>query len=154
INSGDVIVDEHDVYCNSVNIASRLEGLAEPGCINVTETVREQLLGHPELCLQELGERRVKNIDRPIQAYPGIGELEEGIRTSARSGVLARRFARRALRCGQRATMMSLGLVAVTLTVGMAGLPVWRVHPQLSPRASIMVLPFRNSSGDPGEDYI
>jgi len=154
INSGDVIVDEHDVYGNSVNIASRLEGLAEPGCIYVTETVREQLLGHPELCLQDLGERRVKNIDRPIRAYRVIGELEEGIRTSARSGVLARLFARRALRFGQRATMMSLGLVAVTLTVGMAGLPVWREHPQLSPRASIMVLPFRNSSGDPGEDYI
>ena len=50
--------------------------------------------------------------------------------------------------------MMSLGVVAVTVTVGITGLPGWRENPQLSPRASIMVLPFRNSSGNPGEDYI
>src|SRR6202023_848941 len=69
INSGDVIVDEHDVYGNSVNIASRLEGLAEPGGIYVTETVREQLLGHPDLCLQGLGERPGQQIDRPIRIH-------------------------------------------------------------------------------------
>jgi adenylate cyclase len=154
INSGDVIVDEHEVYGNSVNIAARIEGLAEPGCIYVTETVREQLLAHTELCLQYLGERRVKNIDRPIRVYCVIGELEEDVRTPSRAGVLARLFAGRALHFGRRATMMSLGVVAVTVTVGTAGLPVWREHAQLSPRASIMVLPFRNSSGDPGEDYI
>jgi adenylate cyclase len=154
INSGDVIVDEHEVYGNSVNIAARIEGLAEPGGIYVTEAVREQLLGHPELCLRDLGQRRVKNIDRPIRVYRVIGELEEDIRTPSRFGVLARLFAGRALNFGRRATIMSLGVVAVTVTVGMAGLPGLLEHPQLSPRASIMVLPFRNSSGDPGEDYI
>src|ERR1700739_645166 len=121
INSGDVIVDEHEVYGNSVNIASRLEGLAEPGCIYVTETVREQLLAHPELCLQYLGERRVKNIDRPIRVYCVIGELEEDVRTPSRAGVLARLFAGRALHFGRRATMMSLGGVAVTVTGGTGG---------------------------------
>ena len=49
INSGDVIVQENDVYGNSVNIAARLEGLAEPGGISVTAAVREQLRGHPGL---------------------------------------------------------------------------------------------------------
>ena len=154
INAGDVIVDEHEVYGNSVNIAARIEGLAEPGCIYVTETVREQLLGHPELLLQYLGERRVKNIDRPIRVYRVIGELEKDIGTPSRSGVLARLFAGRVLHFGRRATMMSLGVVAVAVTVGIAGLPALREHAELSPRASIMVLPFRNSSGDPGEDYI
>jgi adenylate cyclase len=154
INSGDVIVDEHEVYGNSVNIAARIEGLAEPGCIYVTETIREQLLGHPEFCLQDLGERRVKNIDRKIRVYRVIGELEEDISTSSRSRVLVRLFAGRALHFGHRATLMSLGVGVVMATIGVTGLPVWREHPQLSPRASIMVLPFRNSSGDPGEDYI
>src|SRR5205807_281155 len=83
INSGDVIVDEDDVYGNSVNIASRLEGLAEPGGIYVTETVREQLLGHPDICLQGLGERRVKNIDRPIRIYRVIGQQREDFRNSS-----------------------------------------------------------------------
>jgi adenylate cyclase len=154
INSGDVIVDEHDVYGNSVNIASRLEGLAEPGGIYVTETVREQLLGHPDLRLRGLGERRVKNIDRPIRVYRVIGGREKDIRNSFRRKVMARLFARRAFHFGHRATVMSLGVVIVMATFGMAGLPVWREFPQLSPRASIMVLPFRNSSGDPAEEYI
>ena len=154
INSGDVIVDEHEVYGNSVNIAARIEGLAEPGGIYVTAAVREQLLGHPELCLQDLGQRRAKNIDRPIRVYRVIGELGEHTRTFSHFGVLARLFAGRALNFGRGATMMSLGAVAVMVIVGVAGLPGLLEHPQLSPRASIMVLPFRNSSGDAGEDYI
>ena len=154
INSGDVIVDEHDVYGNSVNIASRLEGLAEPGGIYVTEAVRDQLLGHPGLCLQGLGERRVKNIDRPIRVYRVIGEQEEDIRNSSGPRVLARLFARRVFHFGHRATVMSVGVVAAMATIGMAGLSMRPEHPQISSRASIMVLPFRNSSGDLGEDYI
>jgi adenylate cyclase len=154
INSGDVIVDEHDVYGNSVNIASRLEGLAEPGGIYVTEAVREQLLGHPGLCIQGLGKRRVKNIDRPIRVYRVFGEQQGDIRNSSRPRVLARLFARRAFHLGRRATMMSVGVVAVMATIGMAGLSIRPEHPQPSPRASIMVLPIRNSSGDPGQDYI
>jgi len=128
INSGDVIIDEHDVYGNSVNIASRLEGLAEPGGIYVTEAVREQLLGHPGLCLQSLGERRVKNIDRPIRVYRVIGEQEEDIRNSFGSGVLTRLFARRAFHFGHRTTIMSVGVVAAMVTVGM--------KPESNPRPS------------------
>jgi adenylate cyclase len=154
INSGDVIVDEHDIYGNSVNIASRLEGLAEPGGIYVTEAVREQLIGHPGFCLQGLGERRVKNIDRPIRVYRVISQEEEEIRTSSGPRILARILARRAVYFGHHAAIMTVGVVAVMATIGMAGLSMRFEHPQLSPRASIMVLPFRNSSGDPAEDYI
>ena len=69
INTGDVIVDERDIYGNSINIAARLEGLAEPGQIYVTRGVRDQLLGYPNLSFEDKGERRVKNIDRPIRVY-------------------------------------------------------------------------------------
>jgi adenylate cyclase len=153
INSGDVIVDEHDVYGNSVNIASRLEGLAKPGGIYVTETVREQLLGHPGLCLQDLGERRVKNINRPIRVYRVIGEQSDAIRRSS-GRVLPQVFARSRLHFGRRATIVGLGAAALMAAIGTTGVWIWREHPQVSPRASIMVLPIRNSSGDPAQEYI
>ena len=66
VNAGDVIVDERDIYGNSVNIAARLETLAEPGELFVTNTVRDQLLGHPDLAFEDRGRHRLKNIDAPI----------------------------------------------------------------------------------------
>jgi adenylate cyclase len=68
INTGDVIVDDREIYGNSVNIAARLEGLAEPGEVYVTRSVREQLLGQPSLSFEDRGERRVKN----FAADPGV----------------------------------------------------------------------------------
>ena len=76
INTGDVIVDERDIYGNSINIAARLEGLAEPGQIYVTRGVRDQLLGHPDLLFENRGEWRVKNIDRPIRVFRVEYDLE------------------------------------------------------------------------------
>jgi len=62
INTGDVIVDDHDIYGNSVNIAARLEGLAEPGEVYVTRGVREQLQGQASFLFEGRGARIVKNI--------------------------------------------------------------------------------------------
>src|SRR6516164_8400980 len=69
VNAGDVIVENQDIYGNSVNIAARLEGLAEPGGVSVTRNVRDQLEGLPNLSFEDRGERRVKNIARPIRVY-------------------------------------------------------------------------------------
>jgi len=64
VNTGDVIVDERDIYGNSIDIAARLEGLAEPGQIYVTRGVRDQLRGYPSLSFEDKGERRVKFRDQ------------------------------------------------------------------------------------------
>ena len=69
VNAGDVIVENQDIYGNSVNIAARLEGLAEPGGVCVTRGVRDQLEGQPNLSFEDRGERRVKNIRTPIRVY-------------------------------------------------------------------------------------
>ena len=69
VNTGDVIVDERDIYGNSVNIAARLEGLAEPGAVYVTRGVRDQVAGDPGLSFEDRGERKVKNIARPIRVF-------------------------------------------------------------------------------------
>ena len=69
VNAGDVIVDDRDIYGNSVNIAARLETLAEPGELFVTNSVRDQLLGHPDLVFKDRGRHRLRNIDHPTQIF-------------------------------------------------------------------------------------
>ena len=151
INSGDVIVEENDIYGNSVNIAARLEALAEPGGISVTSTVREQLLGHPGLYFKDAGDRWVKNIARPIRIYRVTSEpLEEYGNFLDAPMNFGRRLTGRMFRLS-RSTIFSAGLVAMMVTAGM-GLPGWHPPPLLSSQASIMVLPFRNLNG-PGDDY-
>src|SRR5262249_55994070 len=70
INTGDVIADDHDIYGHSVNIAARLEGLAEPGEVYVTRAVRDQLEGQPGLAFEDRAEPRAKNTNTPIPTYP------------------------------------------------------------------------------------
>jgi TolB-like protein/Flp pilus assembly protein TadD len=152
INSGDVIVDENDIYGNSVNIAARLEALAEPGGISVTAAVREQLLGHPDLFFEDTGHRWVKNINRPIRVYRVTSKPAEETRNSLDAiRIFARGFAGRIFRHSPT-TIFGAGAVAIAATVGIAGVPMWHQSPLLSTRASIMVLPFRNLN-EPGEDY-
>jgi adenylate cyclase len=69
LNLGDVVVDGDDLYGDGVNVAARLEGLAEPGGIVVSGTVRDQLHGQPVLGFTSLGEPQLKNIARPVRAY-------------------------------------------------------------------------------------
>src|SRR6516165_4811267 len=69
INAGDVIIDDRDLYGHNVNIAARLEGVAEPGEIYVTRGVRDQLQGYPDLSFEDRGFRRLKNIDQPIRVF-------------------------------------------------------------------------------------
>jgi adenylate cyclase len=69
INLGDIIVDEGDIFGDGVNVAARLEALAEPGTICVSSAVREQLGDRLEVSYADLGEHTVKNIARPIHVY-------------------------------------------------------------------------------------
>ena len=69
INLGDVIAEEHDIFGDDVNIAARLEALAEPGRILVSHTVYEHVRDRLPFAFEDLGEQRVKNIARPVQVY-------------------------------------------------------------------------------------
>jgi len=150
INTGDVIADDHDIYGNSVNIAARLEGLAEPGEVYVTRAVRDQLEGHPGLAFEDRGERKVKNLKSPIRIY-----RVRHAQAQPRSLVaFIRWFSPARLRFSTRSTVFSVAILATVVTAGVAGLPVWRDDPwRAAPRASIVVLPFENFSGNPGEGY-
>jgi TolB-like protein len=69
INLGDIIGDEHDIYGDGVNIAARLEGLAEPGGICVSRVVHDQVRDKVDLGFDDLGEQQVKNIVRPLHVF-------------------------------------------------------------------------------------
>ena len=69
VNLGDVIVEDGDIYGNGVNVAARLEALAEPGGICLSGTVHDEVKHKLKLDFEDLGERSLKNIDAPVRIY-------------------------------------------------------------------------------------
>src|ERR1700736_399116 len=69
IHLGDVIVEEHDIFGDGVNVAARLETLAEPGGICVSRVVRDQVRDKLDFAFEDMGEQQVKNIARPVRVY-------------------------------------------------------------------------------------
>jgi len=75
INLGDIIRDGRDIFGDGVNIAARLEALAEPGGICVSRVVRDQVRDKLDFSFEDMGEQQVKNIARPVRVYrvPDLG---------------------------------------------------------------------------------
>jgi TolB-like protein len=82
INLGDVIVEEHDIFGDGVNVAARLEALADPGGICISRVVRDQVRDKVDLAFEDLGEQQVKNIARPVRVYALRREAVAGPTTS------------------------------------------------------------------------
>jgi TolB-like protein/class 3 adenylate cyclase len=72
INIGDVIVEPHDIFGDGVNIAARLESIAEPGGICISSSAYDQVLGKITVEFVDLGEQRLKNIARPVRAFAAV----------------------------------------------------------------------------------
>jgi len=83
VNLGDVIADGGDIYGDGVNIAARLEGLAEPGGICVSGTVRDHVGDRLPYRFEDLGEQSVKNIARPVRVYAVRPEGITGLPTAS-----------------------------------------------------------------------
>jgi adenylate cyclase len=69
IHQGDIVVEDGDIFGDGVNVAARLEGLAEPGGICVSARVQEDAAGKLDLAFQDMGEQALKNIARPVRVY-------------------------------------------------------------------------------------
>jgi class 3 adenylate cyclase len=69
VNVGDVVVEDGDIFGDGVNVAARLEGLAEPGGICVSARVQEDAAGRLDLTFDDLGEQSLKNIARSVRVY-------------------------------------------------------------------------------------
>jgi adenylate cyclase len=75
INVGDVVVEDGDIFGDGVNVAARLEALAEPGGICVSARVQEDSAGKLDLAFEDMGQQELKNIARPVRVYRVAMEL-------------------------------------------------------------------------------
>ena len=88
INLGDIIAAGNDIFVDGVNVAARLEALAEPGGICITRVVRDQIRDKLSYPFEDMGEQSVKNIARPVRAYA----LSADMSSKAAFGARATRF--------------------------------------------------------------
>jgi adenylate cyclase len=156
VNLGDVLVKEGDLFGDGVNIAARLQALADPGGICVSGTAFDQVEGRLPLEYASLGEQHVKNIPNPVRAYKVL----------SRPGAAAHRVvkARQALGRHWRRWAIGGAVTAALIGMGAAGAWWWTVREvpitstdstalPLPDKPSIAVLPFTNMSGDPEQEY-
>jgi adenylate cyclase len=69
VHQGDIVVDDGDIFGDGVNVAARLEALANPGGICVSARVQEDVAGRLDLAFEDMGEQNLKNIARPVRVY-------------------------------------------------------------------------------------
>jgi class 3 adenylate cyclase/TolB-like protein len=159
IHLGDVMVQpDGDLLGDGVNIAARLEGIAAPGGICLSQEAWQQVKGKIKIAVRDMGDQRLKNIAEPVRVYSvsvdggvSFGDGATGRAPPASSGGVSAAYRRRAGVAGAVA-------VLITVIVG----TMWFVtrsgpsQPALAEakRLSIVVLPFSNLSGDASQDYI
>jgi adenylate cyclase len=145
INLGDIIIDGDDIYGDGVNVAARLQALAEPGEICVSKVVRDQVLDKLSFSFDELGVQQVKNIARPVEVYRvdlGSDPLRPQSRTRTRWARFARAVGWRWLAAG--AAVLGLAVVAAW-----AWPRLWKPATIDSPPVmSVAVMPITAPSGD------
>jgi TolB-like protein/class 3 adenylate cyclase len=156
VNLGEVIVDRDDIYGDGVNVAARLESLAESGGICVSESVHGAVGNKLPIDYEFMGERAVKNIEKPVRAYHA--RLRDGAKLPKLGPQTARNRSRNA----------SPIIAGALLVLALAGallfwLGPWKTMEESEPavsaalplpdQPSIAVLPFTNMSGNSEQEY-
>jgi len=155
INVGEIVIDGDDILGDGVNVAARLEALAEPGGIRISDAVFKNVKGKLDLGFADLGPQQVKNIAEPVSTYRILLD-------PADSGKFVR--ARRGSSAPRR---LAAGTISAALVLAAAGLLIWqpwevgtgpasreRTALPLPDKPSIAVLSFANLSGEPKQEYL
>ena len=160
VHMGDVAVEEGRVYGDGVNIAARLEALAEAGGICISATVREQVRNKLDVGYVDLGDQTIKNIPEQVHVYRIQPRSEpEGLaRGSVSRGKRRSRLRAALVAAAAVLLLLGVGLWAswprpLGLLIDLAGVSGPPVDPPLPDKPSIVVLPFANMSGDPEQEY-
>jgi TolB-like protein/class 3 adenylate cyclase/Tfp pilus assembly protein PilF len=139
INIGDAIADGTDLHGDAVNVAARIQAECPPGGICVTRAVRDHVRHRLDLAFEDLGSLRLKNIAWPIHVFRVRRDTEPG---------------RRRLSLPRINRHLVIGGLA-TIVVAGAGAWFWHMHASRDapPLLSAVVLPFKNLSGDPNQEW-
>src|ERR1700738_3475406 len=155
VNLGDVMVEGDQIYGDGINVAARLESLADPGGICISGTVHEQVRDKLALGYQDDGEQTVKNIARPVHVWR---VLLNGTTPHRETRRIPRRYGR-----GGVVSLTGLAIIVGTIVLVQQSLKPPRTHASIPPaqspalalpdKPSIAVLPFSNISGDREQEY-
>jgi adenylate cyclase len=161
VHLGDVVEEaDGDLMGDGVNIAARLEGIAAPGMICLSEDAYRQVKGRLDLAVTDLGPTQLKNIAEPVRAY----SLQVGVPAEAKPAPRSEAAAPKARGLLTRWPALAAALIVALIAIGayawhaglaprLLGASAVQDKLETAPRLSIVVLPFENLSGDPEQDY-
>ena len=163
INLGDVLVQDSDIFGDGVNVAARIEALAEPGGICISRTVRDNVRDRMDIDLEDMGEVEVKNIARPVRVFRASAAPDVIAAIKPTVSPTSPLTQSQSHRLSRRLVASATVLLAVLLAGG--GYWWWQ-RPDFEPadlskfvyelpdRPSIAVLPFDNWTGESSRDYL
>ena len=158
VNLGDVIKDGDRIYGDGVNIAARIEGLADPGDVAISGTAFDNIRNKLDCGYQFSGEHAVKNITNPVRVYKVLTNPESAGKVIGEKRFLGWMSRRVAMAFILALAIVTGGLVSYYIYLHQSG----RIEPAsidkmafpLPDEHSIAVLPFTNMSGDPQQEYL